>query len=148
METARSIDPSIDRPTNAGILSKRKIVLSLSYFLRQNTRSASLLSLHSSSSLLRIPRAPPLSNLPPHTGHKTIPLPLNRERKHIAFIVELSLDPLPFSGRLSSVHFEERKAYRKELSASFSVSKRKKERGRRERKGNILKLAQPLSSLG
>lgn len=135
METARSIDPSIDRPTNAGILSKRKIVLSLSYFLRQNTRSASLLSLHSSSSLLRIPRAPPLSNLPPHTGHKTIPLPLNRERKHIAFIVELSLDPLPFSGRLSSVHFEERKAYRKELSASFSVSKRKKGRGEEGGKG-------------
>lgn len=75
----------------------------------------------------RVPRAPPLSNLPPHTGHKTIPLPLNRERKHIAFIVELSR----FSWRSKAIRWTTLFGdHRKELSASslFSESRRGEER--------------------
>lgn len=74
-----------------------------------------------------VPRAPPLSNLPPHTGHKTIPLPLNRERKHIAFIVELSR----FSWRSKAIRWTTLFGdHRKELSASslFSESRRGEER--------------------
>lgn len=74
----------------------------------------------------RVPRAPPLSNLP-HTGHKTIPLPLNRERKHIAFIVELSR----FSWRSKAIRWTTLFGdHRKELSASslFSESRRGEER--------------------
>lgn len=75
----------------------------------------------------RVPRAPPLSNLPPHTGHKTIPLPLNRERKHIAFIVELNR----FSWRSKAIRWTTLFGdHRKELSASslFSESRRGEER--------------------
>lgn len=75
----------------------------------------------------RVPRAPPLSNLPPHTGHKTIPLPLNRERKHIAFIVELSR----FSWRSKAIRWTTLFGdHRKELSTSslFSESRRGEER--------------------
>ena len=71
--------------------------------------------------------------MPPHTGHKTIPLPLNRERKHIAFIVELSLDR--FSWRSKAIRWTTLFGdHRKELSASslFSESRRGEERKRRK----------------
>lgn len=79
----------------------------------------------------RVPRAPPLSNLPPHTGHKTIPLPLNRERKHIAFIVELSR----FSWRSKAIRWTTLFGdHRKELSASSLFSESRRGEERKERK--------------